>query len=404
MLNQAAQIADQANEADQAGDHAQALHLYRVSLEHLFTIYKSERNETLKEIIHKKIVKYLERAETLKKLVGIEPKKKAVISEEDDNGKIKSSLSSTRVENPNVKWDDVAGLEGVKITLKETVILPQRFPQLFVGERKPWAGILLYGPPGTGKSFLAKAVATEASSAFFSVSSSDLLSKWQGDSERSVKQLFELARESSPAIIFVDEVDALCGTRTDGDNESSRRIKTEFLVQMDGVRSNTSAKVLVLGATNTPWTLDPAIRRRFEKRIYVPLPDENARTQIITFGLGKTPHTLTNFNEIAKQTEGFSGADIAVLTRTALMAPLKQAQQAVWFQLNEDEMYTPCITPQCTHDKCEQKTLMEIDPPKLKVRSICYDDFQHALKYSHASVSPQELIRFIEWTKLFGET
>jgi len=154
--------------------------------------------------------------------------------------------------------------------------LPTKFPQLFTGERKPWRGILLYGPPGTGKSYLAKACATEADGTFFSIRSSDLVSKWLGESERLVKQLFKLARENKPAIIFIDEIDSLCGSRSEGENETSRRIKTEFLVQMQGV-GNDNDGILVLGASNVPWELDPAIRRRFEKRIYIPLPDPVAR-------------------------------------------------------------------------------------------------------------------------------
>ena len=134
-----------------------------------------------------------------------------------EKDKLKSALAGAiQSEKPNVKWDDVAGLEAAKAALKEAVILPARFPQLFTGKRRPWKGILLYGPPGTGKSYLAKAVATEANSAFFAVSSSDLVSKWQGESERLVKTLFEMGREQKPSVIFIDEIDSLCSNRSEG--------------------------------------------------------------------------------------------------------------------------------------------------------------------------------------------
>ena len=126
---------------------------------------------------------------------------------------------------PNVRWDDVAGLEAAKAALQEAVVLPIRFPNLFTGERRPWRGILLYGPPGTGKSHLAKAVATEVDATFFSISSSDLVSKWVGESEKLVRALFEAAEERRPSIIFIDEVDALCSTRSEGESDSSRRLK-----------------------------------------------------------------------------------------------------------------------------------------------------------------------------------
>merc|ERR1711974_342478 len=278
-------------------------------------------------------------------------------SDDDDpeKKKMQSKLSDAIVvEKPNIKWDDVAGLEAAKEALKEAVILPIKFPHLFTGNRKPWKGILLFGPPGTGKSYLAKAVATEANnSTFFSVSSSDLVSKWLGESEKLVKNLFEMAREHKPSITFIDEVDSLCGSRSDNESESARRIKTEFLVQMQGVGNDTDG-ILVLGATNIPWVLDAAIQRRFEKRIYIDLPDAHARTNMFKLNLGETPNHLTeeNFRDLGQRTDGYSGADIAIVVRDALMQPVRKVQTATHFKTvsgpdrnNPDTIVHDLLTP-----------------------------------------------------------
>lgn len=280
-------IVKKAIEEDNAGNYEQAYQQYYASLECFMLALKWEKNPQSKLTIRAKINEYMERAEKLKQHLNEDNGKKkpskvgvngsstggsgkaAKGTDDDDDGidpeakKLRGALSGAILtEKPNIRWEDVAGLDAAKEALKEAVILPIKFPQLFdKGNRKPWRGILLYGPPGTGKSFLAKAVATEANSTFFSLSSSDLVSKWMGESERLVKQLFAMARENKPSIIFIDEVDALCGTRGDGESEASRRIKTEMLVQMDGVGHDSSG-VLVLGATNIPWQLDSAIRRR----------------------------------------------------------------------------------------------------------------------------------------------
>lgn len=156
-----------------------------------------------------------------------------------------------------------------------------------------------------------------------------------GESEKLVKNLFELARQHKPSIIFIDEIDSLCSSRSDNESESARRIKTEFLVQMQGVGTDTEG-ILVLGATNIPWVLDSAIRRRFEKRIYIPLPEEHARLVMFKLHLGDTSHTLTeeDLRQLAKRTEGYSGADISVCVRDALMMPVRKVQTATHFKVS----------------------------------------------------------------------
>lgn len=282
--------------------------------------------------------------------------------------------SAVITEKPNVKWDDVAGLEKAKGTLQEAVILPTKFPQLFVGKIRPWSGILLYGPPGTGKSYLAKACATEAQGTFFSVSSSDLVSKWLGESERLVRSLFEMARANRPSIIFIDEIDSLCSSRSEGENDTTRRIKTEFLVQMQGVGKG-SEGLLVLGATNVPWELDPAVRRRFEKRIYISLPEKDARKKMFKLNLGNTPNSLTeeNYEVLGEMTEHYSGSDISTVVKDALMEPIRKCQSAVKFSITPDGYFVP-TTPD--DPSGQPYTLQNLpDPSKLRAPIICFVSF-----------------------------
>lgn len=283
----------------------------------------------------------------------------------------------------------------------------------------------MFGPPGTGKSYLAKAVATEADSTFFSVSSADLISKWQGESEKLVRNLFEMAREAEGgrAIIFIDEVDSLCGSRSEGESDSMRRVKTEFLVQMDGVGKH-EGQVLVLGATNIPWELDAAIRRRFEKRVYIPLPEAESRAYMVKLHLGDTPNSLTDedFDRLGEITEGASGSDIKVLVKEALMQPLRRCQQAKQFYVDNEGFYHPCekypncpsCPPKLSTDKpgtvydckkCGAKRMVLWDVPsdKLKPPDVKVSDFETVMRSSVSTVSPAELKRFEEWTKMFGQ-
>lgn len=240
------------------------------------------------------------------------------------------------LQNPNLSWDDIIGLDEAKRLVKEAVVYPIKYPALFKGILSPWKGLLLYGPPGTGKTLLAKAVATVCKTTFFNISASSIVSKWRGDSEKLVRVLFELARFHAPSTIFLDELDSVMSQRGSNgqgiEHEGSRRMKTELLVQMDGL-AKTDDLVFLLAASNMPWELDHAMLRRLEKRILVDLPTTKARKAMFNLHLPKVVipkegglELLTDldYDLLAKKTEGYSGSDIKLVCKEAAMRPVRK--------------------------------------------------------------------------------
>lgn len=299
-----------------------------------------------------------------------------------------------------VGWDDIAGLQHAKASVEEAIVWPLRRPDIFVGLRDPPRGLLLFGPPGTGKTMIARAIANRAGCTFLNISSSSLMSKWMGDGEKLVRCLFAVATVRQPSVIFIDEIDSLLSMRGEGEMDSVRRVKTEFLVQLDGVATDRGDRVLLIGATNRPDELDEAARRRMEKRLYIPLPDEVARRELIQrllrslgpsstderetrrtdsckeeIGAAAAVHTLTeeDLDSLVRHTHGYSGADLKQLCREAAMGPLRE--------MSAGQLSAVAVTD---------------------LRPIQWRDFKQALKRLKPSVGPAEVERYVEWNRLFG--
>ncbi|MBI4019285.1 MAG: CDC48 family AAA ATPase [Candidatus Aenigmarchaeota archaeon] len=257
--------------------------------------------------------------------------KKLTVTDEDFNYALKmvgpSAMREVLIEAPNVKWTDIGGLEYVKQSLIEAVEWPMKFPESFkrLGIRPP-TGILLYGPPGCGKTLLAKAVASESGANFISIKGPELLSMWVGESERHIRDVFRRAKQVSPSVIFFDEIDALVPRRgSAGDTQATERVVSQLLTEISGLED--LHDVVVLAATNRPDIVDPALLRpgRFDRQILVTTPDEKARLQILKVHTKDMPLTKdVSLERLAKETEGFSGADLEAYVREAAMNAMRK--------------------------------------------------------------------------------
>ena len=278
-------------------------------------------------------------------------------------------------EKPDINWDDIADLERPKRAIEESIIFPVRRPDLFpLGWPR---GILFFGPPGCGKTLLAAAIASEIKGVFFNADAASLMSKWLGESERNVSQLFTKAREGSengqPSIVFLDEIDSIMGVR--GEEVGGEvRVRNQFLKEMDGILDkNRNYHVYVIGATNKPWALDEPFIRRFQKRIYVPLPDVKARMDMFQiYAHNLKLNNNVDFAELARKTEGYSGGDVRDLFQSTQLKVVRD-----FFQHGRPG--DPSAVP---------------DP-------ITMEDFQAILHVRRPSVSTNNLKRYFDWDESF---
>lgn len=390
----------EANEAvvlDGKKKYRQAINKYQRAAESLLQFIKYNKNPTMVKKCKAQIEEYLERAKILKTHLDGPQVRKSGPSSTPDRGKegkiqdqgdgiseeeqeLLDMISRTILtESPNVRWKDIAGLESSKQVLREAIVLPIIKPELFTGARKPWSGVLLFGPPGCGKTLLAKAAATECQATFFSVSSADLLSKWLGESEKLISSLFKLARLKAPSLVFIDEIDSVA-TKRGGGSESGgeRRVKTQLLSEIQGIKTTEDKPLLVLGATNRPWDIDNAMLSRFQKKVYVPLPDMKARAAIFKIHTKGVNMDLTeeDFVELGVRSEGYSGRDISNVCRETIMIPIREL---------------------------DMSGVLENSNQEVNVRDVTLNDFKKTLKKVKPMIDKTDLKHYQDWAAEFGE-
>ncbi len=395
LEDDAKKYASEAIRLDSQGAHGMAIQMYQkaistlVKLVHLYPDYRLNKQYTERAMAYQERVKAIQAAHGL--LPRDEPQEAAFAPEgppqqtSSPNGpkgpqvvqQLKASFSELVItEKPDVKWDDVVGLEDCKQAIRESIVFPFLRPDLF---KLGWPrGILLYGPPGCGKTMVAAATAAEIDGYFISVDAASIMSKWLGEGERNVAKLFANARkmlsDNKPVIIFVDEIDSLLGTR--GQEVGGEvRVRDQFLRETDGINDKgKNLHLYVIGATNKPWALDPPFLRRFSKRILVPLPGNEARMS--QFRMYTAPITLAedvHLEGLAKLSEGYSGSDI------------KDICQGVQLRVVR-ELFS-------SGKALEKET---------QTRPISMSDFKEVMRTRRPSVSPDMERAYANWSNNFS--
>lgn len=383
--------ASEAIRLDRQGSKGMAITYYQKAIESFMRLVKLDPNYELNRIYIQTAMQYQERVKLLQ--VG------HVAESEDSEPEVfpsrptvESPTSPTKqgeappqqktavydqlliTEKPNVKWEDVSGLEVTKKALREAIIYPTMRSDLFpLGWPR---GILLYGPPGCGKTLIAAAVATEINAAFYSVDAASIMSKWLGEAEKNVAKLFRAAREKTvngqPSVVFIDEIDSLLGTRSQ-EVGGEIRMRNQILKEMDGLTDkNKNLPLYVIGATNKPWSLDKAFIRRFQKRIYVPIPDYEARNRMFQIYTKELNMEGVDLAVVTEKTQGYSGSDIRDIAQAAQLKVVSEFFEA---------------------GKATDKTA--------KPRAITMDDFQDVLNKRRPSVQAESLEIYTKYENMF---
>ncbi|XP_044265367.1 suppressor protein of bem1/bed5 double mutants-like [Tribolium madens] len=313
--------------------------------------------------------------------------------QEDKVDKITTIIKNS-IENPKVNGlSEIIGLYDIKKTLKSLVILPKTQPQLFYN-RRICNSILLYGPPGTGKTRLAHALASEAAATFYSISAGDVLSHYVGQTEKTIKALFQHLKKSSDfSILFIDEIDAFCRKRSGSEQEHTRRIKTELMCQMSNIED--CKNMFIVCATNCPWDLDCAILRRFQKRIYVPLPSQFERLEFFQFFTRniRFEGSYVDWTELLEKTEGYSGSDLNDLIQTALNIPLNELEDTKIWKCSDDGFYEPIMGEQ-DFSKVVCSELQDLPSNSVKARNVQMNDFFIASDSVKCTVSQSDVKKY----------
>jgi transitional endoplasmic reticulum ATPase len=307
------------------------------------------------------------------------PASKPVIVTDQTEFKLGSLTKAIDQSVPRITYDDLGGLKKEVQKIREMIELPMRHPELFekLGVEAP-KGVLMYGPPGTGKTLLAKAVAGETNSHFISLSGPEIMGKYYGESEERLRDIFKQAEENAPSIIFIDEVDSIAPKREEVTGEVEKRIVSQLLTLMDGMKSR--GKVVVIAATNRPDSIDPAIRRpgRFDREIEIGIPDEEGRKEILDIHTRGMPlNDKVNLDQIAKITHGFVGADLEILAKEAAMRSLRRILPEL--DLEQEKISSEILQKIVINDEDFRDALKEVRPSALRevlvqIPNITWDD------------------------------